>query len=82
MKPVDAKTSIYIDFNKENNEEGSKFKVDDSVRISKYKNVFGKSYVPNWSEKVFVINKVKNTVLSTYVISDLNREKNVGTFYK
>ena len=47
MKPVDAKTRICIDFNKENNEEGSKFKVDDSVRISKYKNVFGKSYVPN-----------------------------------
>ena len=59
MKPVDAKTRICIDFNKENNEEGSKFKVDDSVRISKYKNVFGKSYVPNWSEEVFVINKVK-----------------------
>ena len=59
MKAVDAKTRIYIDFNKENNEEGSNFKVDDSVRISKYKNVFGKSYVPNWSEEVFVINKVK-----------------------
>ena len=37
MKPVDAKTSIYIDFNKENNEEGSKFKVDD--KMLEYQNI-------------------------------------------
>ena len=35
--------------------------VGDNVRISKYKNIFGKGYVPNWSEEVFVIKKVKNT---------------------
>ena len=28
-----------------------KFKNGDNVRISKYKNIFAKSYVPNWSEK-------------------------------
>ena len=59
-----------IDFNKENNEEGPKF----NVRMSKYKNIFVKGYIPNWSELVFVIKKVKNTVPWTYVISDLNGE--------
>ena len=62
MKPVDVKPIIYIDFNKENNKEVPKFKVRDNVRISKYKNIFAKGYVPNWSEEVFVIKKVKNTV--------------------
>ena len=36
---------------------------------------------PNWSEEEFVIKKVKNTLLLTYVISDCNREKNVRKFY-
>ena len=40
MKPVDVKQNIYIDFNKENNKEGPKFKVGDHIRISKYKNIF------------------------------------------
>ena len=43
---------------------------------------FPKAYTPNWSEPVFVIEKVKNTVPWTYVISDLKGEKNVGTFYE
>ena len=64
-----------IDFNKENNKEGAKFKVGDNVRTSKYKNIFSKDYVPNWSEEVFVITKVKNTLSWTYVISDLNGEE-------
>ena len=38
--------------------------------------------VSNWSEEVFVIKKVKNTVPWTYAISDLNREEIVGMFYK
>ena len=40
-----------------------------------------KSYVPNLSEKVFVITKVKYTVPWTYVTSDLKDEEIVGTFY-
>ena len=59
MKPVDVKSSTYINFSKENNKEGPKFKVGVLVRISKYKNIFAKGYVPNWSEEVFVIIKVK-----------------------
>ena len=57
MKPVDAKSSTYIDSSKEINHQDPKFKIGDIVRISKYKNIFAKGYVPNWSEEVFVIKK-------------------------
>ena len=50
--------------------------------MSKYKNIFAKGYVPNWPEKVFVIKKVKNTVLWTFVISDFKSEGIVGMFYE
>ena len=82
MKPVDVKDNTYIDFKKEVNDKDPKFKVGDHVRISKYKNIFAKGYTPNWSEEVFVIKKVKNTVPWTYVINDLNGEKIIGTFYE
>ena len=82
MKPVDVKDNIYINFKKEVNHKDPKFKVGDNVRISKYKNIFAKGYTPNWSEEVFVIKKVKNTVPWTYVINDLNSEKVIVTFYE
>ena len=55
MKPVEIKPTTYIDSSKKIYDEDAKFKIDDIVRISKYRNVFAKSYVPNWSENVFVI---------------------------
>ena len=82
MKPVDVKSNTRIDSNKEVNDNDPKFKVVDHVRISKYKNIFAKGYTPNWSEEVFVIKKVKNTVPSTYVIKDLNGEEIIGTIYE
>ena len=45
MKPVDAKQSIYIDFNRENNKEGPKFKVGDNVKTSKYKTIFSQGQI-------------------------------------
>ena len=81
MKPVHVKNNTYIDFEKEVNNKNPKFKVGDHVRISKYKNIFAKGYMPNWSE-VFIISKIKNTVPWTYVINDLNGEEIIGTFYE
>ena len=46
MKLVDVNPSMSIDFNKENKGD-HKFKVDNHVRISKYKNIFAKGYFPN-----------------------------------
>ena len=82
MKSVNVKPSTYIDFDKEDNKEGPKLKVGDNVRISKYKNIFTEGYVPNYSELVFVIKKVKDTAPWAYVISDLNTEEIVVTFYE
>ena len=82
MKPVDVNDNTYIDFKKEVNDKDPEFKVGDHVIISKYKNIFAKEYTPNWSEEVFVIKKVRNTVPWTYVISDLNGEKIAGSFYE
>ena len=79
MKPIDGKDNTYIDTSKEINNKGPKFKVGDHVRISKYKNIFAKGYIPNWSEEVFVIKKVKNTIPWTYVINDLNGEEIIET---
>ena len=82
MIPVDVKDNTYIDFDKEVKNKDPKFQVGDHVRISKYKNIFAKGYTPNWSEEVFVIKEVKNTVPWTYVISDLNGEEIIGMFYE
>ena len=76
MKPVDVKDNAYIDFKKEVNDKDPKFKVEDHVRISKYKNIFAKGYTPNPSEEVFVVSKIKNTVPWTFIINDLNVKKN------
>ena len=74
MKPLDVKSMTYIDSSKEINNEYPKFKIGYAARISKYKNVFVKGYVPIWSEEVFVIKKVKKTVPWTYVTSGLKGE--------
>ena len=65
---------------KDQKKKNSKFKIDDHVRISKYKNISAEGYAPNWSEEIFVINKIKNTVPWTYAISDLNFEEITGSF--
>ena len=80
MKPKDVKDDnkrVYID---EHNEKDSRFKVDDRVRISKFKNLFAKGYTPNWSREVFIVNKVNDTVPYTYNLKDLNDEENTGSF--
>ena len=69
---------MYVDFNK----KGLKFKVGENVRISKDEQIFAKGHVPSQSEKAFTNQKVKSTVPWTHVISNLNREKIDGTFYK
>ena len=47
-----------------------------------HSNIFAKYYIPDWSEEVFVIKKVKNTVPWTHVLNNLNGEEVVGTSYE
>ena len=60
-----------------------KFKVGDKVRISKYKRkVFDKGYTPNWTEEIFLIDKIQSTNPTTYRLKDLNNEEIQGSFYE
>ena len=54
IKPIDVKDSTYINIGKEVN--------DKNTKTSKYKKIFAKGYTPNWSEEIFVIKEIKNTV--------------------
>ena len=81
MKPIDVennKKRVYVD---EQNKKDSKFKVDDRVRISKFKNIFAKGYTPNWSKEIFIVDKINDTVPYTYNLKDLNDEEILGSFY-
>ena len=81
MKPINVKIEnkrVYID---EHNKKDSRFKVGDRVRISKFKNIFAKGYTPNWSKKIFIVDKINDTVPYTYNLKDLNGEEITGTFY-
>ena len=79
MKPIDVKENkrVYTD---EHNEKDSRFKVDDRVRISKFKNIFAKGYTPNWSKEIFIVDKINDTVPYTYNIKDLNDKEIIGSF--
>ena len=90
MKPRDVKYDttkssaiarnkrVYID---EHNKKDSRFNVGDRVRISKFKNIFGKGYTTNWSREIFIINKINDTVPYTYNLKDLNGEEIIVSFY-
>ena len=63
LKPVDIKSSTYIDFVVKNN-EGRKYTVVNHVRISKYKSNFAKGYILNWSKEVFLISVMLLVILT------------------
>ena len=68
MKSTNVKSDLYAEYNVDSNKKYPKFELGDHVRISKYNNIFAKEYTPNWSDEVFVISNIKNTVPWTYVI--------------
>ena len=80
IKPIDVGDNkrVYID---KHNEQDSRFKVGDRVRISKFKNIFAKGYTTNWSKEIFNVDKVNDTVPYTYNLKDLNDEEIIGSFY-
>ena len=42
IKSDNEKSSMYIDFNKNNDKRNPKFKIGDNFKISKYKDIFAK----------------------------------------
>ena len=81
-KPCDVTSNSYDEYDEDSNENETKFKVGNYVRKSEYKNIFAKRYTQYWSEKVFDVSKIKNTVPWTYVVSDLNGGSITGSFYE
>lgn len=59
-----------------------KFKVGDTVRISKVKKTFDKGYLPNWTREIFTIHTVKKTNPPVYTIKDYAGDVIEGNFYE
>ena len=59
-KPINADYSVLIE-KIQTNPEAPQFKVNDRVRITKYDNIFSKSYTENWSIQIFIIDSVLKT---------------------
>ena len=81
IKPKDVgddNKRVHID---EHNKKDSRFKVGDRVRISKFKNIFAKGYTPNWSNEIFIVNKINDTIPYLYNVKDLNGEEIIGSIY-
>lgn len=60
----------------------ARFKIDEPVRVSKFKTVFEKGYTPNWTTEVFRIAKVQQTNPVTYLLKDYRGEPIAGGFYE
>ena len=82
IKPTEVTGDYYAKQNEESNKKNPKFKVGDHVRISKYKDILAKGYTPNWTKEDFIVKKFKNAVSWTYVISDIDNEEILGSFYE
>ena len=59
-----------------------KFKVDDTVRVSKYKNIFDKGYESNFTEEIFKVAKVFCSDPNMYELVDVDNEPTIGKFYE
>ena len=59
-----------------------KFKVDDTVRVSKYKNIFSKGYETNFTEEIFKIARVFRGDPNMYELVDVDDEPIIGKFYE
>ena len=65
MKPIEVKGNTYNDNIKEVNDKDPKFKVDDHLRMSKYKNVFAKGY----TSKLMIILECQSTKM--FLLKDI-----------
>lgn len=88
MKPIDVDYSnekhlLDTVYNyKYNNKEKQRFFVNDHVRISKYKALFTKGYLSNWTYEIFQILSVQKTVPITYLLKDYEGQRISGGFYQ
>ena len=90
MTPIEAskkknESTVYFNLYGDMKQLSSKpkFKVGDKVRISEYKRkLLDKGYTPNWTEEIFLVDKIQSTNPITYRLKDLNNEEIQGSFYE
>lgn len=58
-----------------------KFNVGDHIRLSKYKHVFEKGYLPSWTTEIFKISKIHYTNPLTYSLVDWEGNEIKGGVY-
>ena len=88
MRPVDAskkenESVVWENLFKddEHHKKSSKFKIGETVRISRIKGIFEHGFLPNWSEQIYKIHKINNSSPVTYILKDLQNEIIEGSFY-
>ena len=78
-KPINADYSALTE-KIETNLKFSKFKVNDRVKVTKYKNIFSKGYTKNWL--IFIIDSDLKANPWTCKIKDLNGERIIISLYE
>ena len=71
---VSSRTNVTV-------EVQAKFEIGDRVRVSRIKGLFEKGYLPNWSEALYTVHKVRATDPITYILEDMNGDIVTGGFY-
>lgn len=87
MAPNDVNSSneksiLHTIYNRPSVWQKNKFKIEDVVRISKYKSIFDKLYTPNFSTELFKITSVNKKFTVTYQIEDMKQNHIAGQFYE
>jgi hypothetical protein len=88
MRPVDVNEDNEDDLyrlvysNSQESLNKFKLKINDMVRISKYKTVFAKGYTPYWSEEIFYVSELLGRSSNAYKIRDQMNEPVEGIFYE
>lgn len=84
MKPADVKVHTVITAYNHIKVVPKRFKyrLNDVVRISKYKSIFDKGYTPSWSTELFKIVKVNITNPPTYLLESMDGQPIKGCFYE
>ena len=82
MEPIDVTGNSYAKCNKIQIKKILNLNLVTMLEFQNVKNIFAKEYAPNWSEEIFVVSKIKNTVPGTYLINDLSGEEITGSFYE
>ncbi|XP_071580543.1 uncharacterized protein [Temnothorax nylanderi] len=59
-----------------------RFRMNDPVRVSKFKTLFEKGYTPNWTTEIFRVAKIQRTNPVTYLLKDYRGKPIAGGFYE